>query len=85
METIGTVTTLLVAAFVLALVIGTIVRAVRAPKGRRFREALAPLIGAGEKYQELHTGQRGLQDTIIEAQQEQEHGGGSERGADGER
>ena len=85
MEAIGTVTTLLVAAFVLALVIGTIVRAVRAPKGRRFREALAPLMGAGEKYQELHTGQRGLQDTMIEAQQEQEHGGGSERGADGER
>ena len=85
METIGTVTTLLVAAFVLALVIGTIVRAVRAPKGRRFREALAPLMGAGEKYQELHTGQRGLQDTMIEAQQEQEHGGGSERGADGDR
>lgn len=85
METIGTVTTLLVAAFVLALVIGTIVRAVRAPKGRRFREALAPLMGAGEKYQELHTGQRGLQDTMIEAQQEQEHGGGSERGADAER
>jgi len=72
METIGTVTTLLVAAFVLALVIGTILRAVRAPKGRRFREALAPLMGAGEKYQELHTGQRGLQDSVIESIQEQE-------------
>ena len=85
METIGIVTTVLVAAFVLALVVGTIVRAVRAPKGRRLREALSPLMGAGEKYQELHTGQRGLQDTMIEARQEQEHGGGSERGADGER
>jgi len=62
----------LVAAFVLALVVGTIVRAVRAPKGRRLREAFSPLMGAGETYQELHTGQKGLHDSVIESIQESE-------------
>lgn len=64
-----------IALFVIALVVGTAVRAVRAPRGRRMREAFGPLAGAGETYQELHTGQRGLQDSIIESVQEQEHGG----------
>jgi hypothetical protein len=62
----------LVAAFVLALVVGTVVRAVRAPKGERFRAAFSPLMGAGETYQELHTGQKGLQDSVIESIQESE-------------
>ena len=62
----------LAGAFVLALVVGTIVRAVRAPQGRRLREAFSPLMGAGETYQELHTGQRGLQDSVIESIAEQE-------------
>jgi hypothetical protein len=62
----------LVAAFVLALVVGTVVRAVRAPKGKRLREAFSPLMGAGETYQELHTGQKGLQDSVIESIQESE-------------
>ena len=62
----------LVAAFVLALVVGTIVRAVRAPKGRRLREAFSPLMGAGETYQELHTGQKGLHDSVIESIRESE-------------
>lgn len=63
-----------IALFLIALVIGMIVRAVRAPRGQRMREAFGPLAGAGETYQELHTGQRGLQDSIIESVQEQEHG-----------
>lgn len=71
-----------VAVFALAIVIGFVVRWIRAPKGARsrLRHALGPLMSAGEKYQELHTGQRGLQDSIIEAVQEQESQG-SERGS----
>ncbi|GAA1795917.1 hypothetical protein [Agromyces lapidis] len=64
-----------IALFALAIVIGMIVRVVRAPRGQRMRAAFGPLAGAGETYQELHTGQRGLQDSIIESIQEQEHGG----------
>ncbi|KRE23112.1 hypothetical protein [Agromyces sp. Soil535] len=71
--------------FAAALVVGMTVRAVRAPRGQRMRAAFGPIMGAGETYQELHTGQKGLQDSVIESIQEQEHGGGSERGADGER
>ncbi|WP_350348681.1 hypothetical protein ABIQ69_01755 [Agromyces sp. G08B096] len=66
---------ILVALFVVALVIGTVVRAARAPKGARFRAAFSPYVGALEKHQELHTGQRGVQDVMIEAVHEQEHGG----------
>ena len=70
-----------VAVFALAIVIGIVVRWIRAPRGirSRLRHALGPLMSAGEKYQELHTGQRGLQDSIIESIQEQETQG-SERG-----
>ncbi|MFF2275962.1 hypothetical protein [Agromyces sp. NPDC058126] len=64
-----------IALFAVALVVGMVVRAVRAPRGQRMRGAFGPLAGAGEVYQELHTGQRGLQDSIIESIQEQEHGG----------
>ena len=59
-------------AFVLALVVGMTVRAVRAPRGQRLRAAFAPIMGAGETYQELHTGQKGLQDSVIESIQESE-------------
>jgi len=60
------------AAFVLALAIGMTVRAVRAPRGQRLRAAFGPIMGAGETYQELHTGQKGLQDSVIESIQESE-------------
>ena len=66
------VLTALVALFVLALVIGMTVRAVRAPRGQRLRAAFGPVMGAGETYQELHTGQKGLQDSVIESIQESE-------------
>lgn len=62
----------LAALFALALVIGMTVRAIRAPRGRRARAAFSPLMGAGETYQELHTGQKGLQESVIEAIQESE-------------
>lgn len=70
-----------IAVFALAIVVGIVVRWIRAPRGirSRLRHALGPLMSAGEKYQELHTGQRGLQDSIIESIQEQESQG-SERG-----
>lgn len=55
-----------------ALVVGMTVRAVRAPRGRRLRAAFGPMMSAGEVYQELHTGQRGLQESVIESIQEQE-------------
>jgi len=60
------------ALFAAALVIGMTVRAVRAPRGSRMRAAFGPIMGAGETYQELHTGQRGLQDSVIESIQRQE-------------
>jgi hypothetical protein len=63
---------LLAGLFALALVVGMTVRAVRAPRGSRMRAAFGPIMGAGETYQELHTGQRGLQDSVIESIQEQE-------------
>ena len=63
---------LLAALFAAALVVGMTVRAVRAPRGSRMRAAFGPIMGAGETYQELHTGQRGLQDSVIESIQEQE-------------
>ncbi|MCP2370629.1 hypothetical protein BJ978_001305 [Agromyces terreus] len=69
---IGTLLAVLVGAFVLALAIGTVVRLVRAPKGRRLRSAFAPLMGAGEVYQQLHTGQKGLQESVIESIQASE-------------
>ena len=63
---------LLAALFAAALVVGMTVRAVRAPRGQRMRAAFGPIMGAGETYQELHTGQRGLRDSVIESIAEQE-------------
>ena len=63
---------ILAALFAAALLVGMTVRAVRAPRGQRMRAAFGPLMGAGETYQELHTGQRGLQDSVIESIAEQE-------------
>ncbi|GAA1828942.1 hypothetical protein [Agromyces salentinus] len=60
-----------VGAFVLALVIGMTVRAVRAGPGRRLRAAFSPLMSSLEVHQELHTGQKGLQESVIETIQEQ--------------
>jgi len=63
---------ILLGLFAAALVVGMTVRAVRAPSGQRFRAAFGPLMGAGEAYQELHTGQKGLHDSVIESIQESE-------------
>lgn len=63
---------ILAALFAAALAVGMTVRAIRAPRGRRMRAAFGPIMGAGETYQELHTGQRGLQDSVIESIAEQE-------------
>lgn len=63
---------ILAALFAAALVVGMTVRAARAPRGQRLRAAFGPIMGAGETYQELHTGQKGLQDSIIESIQESE-------------
>lgn len=66
------VTTVFVVLFVLALIVGMTIRAVLAPRGQRLRAAFGPVMGAGETYQELHTGQKGLQDSVIESIQESE-------------
>jgi hypothetical protein len=63
---------MLAALFAAAILVGMTVRAVRAPRGSRMRAAFGPIMGAGETYQELHTGQRGLQDSVIESIQAQE-------------
>ena len=70
--------------FVLVIAIGIIVRWVRAPRGvrSRLRHAFGPIAGAGETYQQLHTGQRGLQESIIESVQEQEIGGAEQKDGD---
>ena len=62
----------LVVLFAAAIVVGMTVRAVRASRGQRLRAAFAPIMGAGEVYQELHTGQKGLHDSVIESIQESE-------------
>jgi|GEM_PF-3055867 len=62
----------LIALFGAALVVGMAVRAIRAPRGRRARAAFGPLMSAGETYQELHTGQRGLHESVVESIAEQE-------------
>ncbi|MFK4731188.1 hypothetical protein ROT00_15980 [Agromyces mediolanus] len=74
-------------AFGAIIAVGVVVRLIRAPRGARsrLRHAFGPIAGAGETYQELHTGQRGLQDSIIAVVQEQEQGGGAERGTDAPR
>jgi hypothetical protein len=66
------VITALVGCFVLALTVGMTIRAMRAPRGQRLRAAFGPIMGAGETYQELHTGRKGLQDSVIESIQESE-------------
>lgn len=63
---------LLAALFGAVLVVGMTARAVTAPRGSRMRAVFGPIMGAGETYQELHTGQRGLQDSVIESIQESE-------------
>ena len=63
---------ILLGLFAAAIVVGMTVRAVRAPRGQRFRSAFGPLMSAGETYQQLHTGQKGLQDSVIESIQESE-------------
>ena len=63
---------ILLGLFAAALVVGMTVRAVRAPHGQRLRAAFGPIMGAGETYQELHIGQKGLQDSVIESIQESE-------------
>jgi len=70
--------------FAIIILIGVIMRAVKAPPGQRMREAFGPFAGAGEKYQELHTGQEGLRDSMMRTIQEQSQQGG-ERDADGDR
>ncbi|MDQ0893752.1 hypothetical protein [Agromyces ramosus] len=72
------------AAFVLVIVVGIVVRWVRAPRGARsrLRHAFGPIASAGETYQQLHTGQQGLQESIIESVQEQEIGGAEQAHGD---
>jgi len=67
MQLLSTVIAVAAAAFVLALVVGMTVRAIRAERGQRMRAAFSPLMSSFEVHQELHTGQRGLQDSIIES------------------
>ncbi|SFR91758.1 hypothetical protein SAMN05428970_3838 [Agromyces sp. CF514] len=60
------------AAFALAIVVGMTVRAIRAERGQRLRAAFGPMMSSLEVHQELYTGQKGLQDSVIEAVQASE-------------
>ncbi|QTX05831.1 hypothetical protein [Agromyces archimandritae] len=73
------------AALVAAIAIGVVVRFVRAPHGirSRLRHAFSPIGAAGETYQRLHTGQAGLQESLIEAVAEQEAGAAGREGRSG--
>ena len=86
MDASATIGLVVVAAFAGAVAAGVVVRFVRAPRGTRsrLRHAFGPIAGAGETWQELHTGQRGLQDSIIESVQEQEHGGARRERGEGD-
>ena len=72
------------AIFALIIIVGTVLRFVKAPSGSRMRHAFGPLMGAGETYQELHTGQKGLQDSVIESIQEQETKGAKRETGEGD-
>lgn len=72
MELLSTGIAIAAGAFVLALVVGMTVRAVCAERGQRLRAAFGPLMGSLEVHQELHTGQKGLQDSVIESVQASE-------------
>jgi hypothetical protein len=87
MDASGAIALAVATAFIAAIAVGVVVRLVRAPRGTRsrLRHAFGPIAGAGETWQELHTGQRGLQDSIIESVQEQEHGGASRGAGEGGR
>ncbi|MGI9823544.1 hypothetical protein [Agromyces sp. Marseille-Q5079] len=71
MELLSTGIAIAAGAFALALVVGMTVRAVRAERGQRLRAAFSPLMSSFEVHQELHTGQKGLQETVIQTIQEQ--------------
>jgi len=70
--------------FALVIIIGMVMRFVKAPSGSRMRHAFGPLMGAGDQYQELHTGQKGLHDSVIESIQEQETKGAMRETGEGE-
>ena len=72
-----------IAIFALVIIIGMVVRFVKAPSGSRMRHAFGPLMGAGDKFQELHTGQKGLHDSVIESVQEQETKGAKRETGEG--
>jgi hypothetical protein len=80
----GMLATGALAIFAIVIVIGMVVRFVKAPSGSRVRHAFGPLMGAGEKYQELHTGQKGLQDSVIESMQEQQTTGARRETGEGD-
>lgn len=67
MQLLSTGIAIAATAFAFALVIGMTVRAVRAERGQRMRAAFSPLMSSFEVHQELHTGQKGLQDSVIES------------------
>ncbi len=73
-----------IALFALIIIVGMVVRFVRAPSGSRMRHAFSPLMGAGETYQQLHTGQKGLHDSVIESIQEQETKGARRETGEGD-
>jgi hypothetical protein len=72
-----------IAIFALVIIIGMVVRFVKAPSGSRMRHAFGPLMGAGDRFQELHTGQKGLHDSVIESVQEQETKGAKRETGEG--
>lgn len=48
----------------IAVVLGMVMRLVRAPKGKKFREGFAPVANAGEAYQQLLLGREPTEDAI---------------------
>lgn len=72
------------ALFALLIIVGVVVRFVKAPSGSRMRHAFGPLMGAGATYQELHTGQKGLHESVVESLQEQETKGAKRETGEGD-
>lgn len=72
---------IVVVAFWFSIVVGMVVRLIRARPGSRIRSAFGPVVGAAEEYQRLYTTQPGLSASIDYAiREQQQNGSGASEG-----
>ncbi|MDN5705383.1 MAG: hypothetical protein L0K41_10680 [Yaniella sp.] len=61
----------LILIFLAAVVLGMVIRFIRATPGNRIREAFGPIMGAGDSYQSLMMGRPTVDESSAEAQRMQ--------------